>query len=251
LKSKIEILDEKLPNFFYKYVWADNVIKILETKRLWFSSPQDFNDPFDCNVNLIDFTPSNENIEKFINEKVSKNRSVRRQEINKNKRDPYRIKNQMAKQTQDLFYKSGICCFSEVNDNILLWAHYADNHKGICLKFSSDLADIGTMTAKVNYKTGYETANFWTEEGGAIYHLVFTKSDDWSYEKEIRVFRMISKGAIDFDVSNLTQIIFGCKADQSTIEKIKKIVLENNYKHIKFGQARQTKSSFKLFIDNK
>ena len=76
LKSKIEILDEKLPNFFYKYVWADNVIKILESKRLWFSSPQDFNDPFDCNVNLIDFTPSNENIEKFINEKVSKNRSV-------------------------------------------------------------------------------------------------------------------------------------------------------------------------------
>jgi len=249
LKNKIQIIDEKLPDFFYKYARIDNVIKILESKTLWFSSPKDFNDPFDCNVNLIDFTPRNEDIVKFINEKLVKNRTVRRKEINKNKRDSYRIKNQIAKQTQDLFYNSGICCFSEVKDNILLWGHYADNHKGICLKFSSEIAKIGTMTSKVNYKTRYETPNFWTEEELVIYHLIFTKSDDWSYEKEIRAFRMLSNGSINFEISYLQEIIFGCKTEQSIIEKIKNIVSKNKYKNIKFSKARQTKSSFKLLFE--
>jgi hypothetical protein len=30
-----------------------------------------------------------------------------------------------------------ITCFSEVNYNILMWSHYANNHKGICLKFKT------------------------------------------------------------------------------------------------------------------
>lgn len=243
------ILDEKIPDFFYKYIRTEDAIKILETKKLWFSSPKDFNDPFDCNVNLIDFTPSDKDIVQFINDKVSGNRNIRRQEIRKNKKNPYRIKNQMAEQTQKLFYDSGICCFSEVNNNILLWAHYADSHKGLCLKFNSCIFDVGTTTAKVNYKTGYETSNFWTEKGGAIYHLVFTKSDDWKYEKEIRAFRMLGKGRTDFDIINFTEIIFGCKTDQSTILKMKNLVIDLKYKHIRFRQAKQTKSSFKLRID--
>jgi len=30
-----------------------------------------------------------------------------------------------------------ICCFSGEYDNILMWSHYADSHKGICLRFRS------------------------------------------------------------------------------------------------------------------
>jgi hypothetical protein len=30
-----------------------------------------------------------------------------------------------------------VCCFSGNDDNILMWSHYADSHKGICLRFRS------------------------------------------------------------------------------------------------------------------
>jgi hypothetical protein len=245
----MEILDEKLPNFFYKYIRTENAIKILENKALWFSSPRDFNDPFDCNINLIDFSISDKEITEFINDKVSANRKTRRNEIQKNQRNSYRIKNQMADQSQEMFYNSGVCCFSEVNNNILLWAHYANNHKGLCLKFSSSVAIIAEMTAKVNYKTGYEKVNFWTGQGGAVYHLIFTKSNDWDYEKEIRMFRTLYKGSVTIDITNLTEIIFGCKTDLLTIKKVKNLISDLNYKHIKFKQAKQTKSSFQLRID--
>ena len=32
-------------------------------------------------------------------------------------------------------YERGVCCFSEKKDDILMWSHYADGHKGFCLEF--------------------------------------------------------------------------------------------------------------------
>lgn len=246
---KINNMEEELPEYFYKYMRAENVIKLLESKTLWFSSPKNFNDPFDCNVDLLDFTPSHEGIKEFINQKVSGNRATRREEIAKNKRDPFRIKSQVAGQTQTNFHKSGVCCYSEVNDNILMWSHYSDNHKGVCLKFNSSLRTLGTMTAKVNYLSGYLTSNFWHEKGGAIYHLVFTKAADWKYEREIRSIRILDNGAIVFDINLLEEIIFGCRTDAAVIDRIIKITSDKQYKHIKFKKAKQTKSSFTLRID--
>lgn len=218
----MDIFDETLPEFFFKYIRLDRVIEILKNKELWFSSPKNFNDPFDCNINLIDFEPDENEIKKIINDKISGNRKLRRQEIQKNKRNSFRIKNQFSEQLEEIFYNSGVCCFSEINDNILLWAHYAENHKGICLKFTNKISDIATMTAKVNYKNRYEKVNFWKGKGGAINHLIFTKSKDWKYEKEIRAFTMLDNGKVDFDIKNLTEIIFGCKTDKNTISKIKR-----------------------------
>lgn len=241
-------MDDVLPVFFYKYSRVENVYKMLESKTLWFSSPKDFNDSFDCNVNLIDFIPSELDIVKLINEKVDGNRSVRRKEIQKNKQNSYRIKKQISEQFQEIFYNSGVCCFSEVEDNMLMWSHYADNHKGICLKFKSTIAHVATMTAKVKYSENFEKVKYFSDDPYSIYHLVFSKSDNWSYEKEIRAFIMIHNGKVEFEIDNLEEIIFGCKIEKDEIENIKKIIDKFGYKHIKFKQAIKTNSSFKLNI---
>jgi len=218
---RIEI-DENLPNAFYKFTSAERAIEIVRNKQLWFSSPANFNDPFDCNINLIDFEPNDEQIKMVINDKVQGNRKTRREEIKKNKRNAYRIRNQFAEQSNDMFQNSGVCCFSEVNDNILLWAHYADNHKGICLKFSNGISEIATMTGKVQYKDNYESASFFNQEGDAIYHLIFTKAKDWIYEKEIRVVRILDFGKNDFKIEHLKEIIFGCRTEKKVIQEMKK-----------------------------
>ncbi|MGX7666071.1 DUF2971 domain-containing protein [Flavobacterium pedocola] len=241
-------MDDTLPEFFYKYTKIENVIKTLENKTIWFSSPKDFNDPFDCNIKLIDFTPSEEDIVKLINEKVAGNRALRRKEIQKNKQNPFRIKNQMNEQFQEVFYSSGVCCFSEINDDILMWSHYAENHKGICLKFNSSISNIADMTAKVKYSPTFEKEKFFSGDPYSVYHLVFTKSNNWFYEKEIRAVKMLYNGKIEFDIMNLTEIIFGCKTEETNIKLIKKLILELGYKHIICKQAVLTNSSFKLKI---
>lgn len=36
---------------------------------------------------------------------------------------------------EDYEEKIGVCCFSLDPKSILMWSHYSDNHKGVCLKF--------------------------------------------------------------------------------------------------------------------
>jgi hypothetical protein len=242
-------IDETLPDAFYKFTSAERAIEIVKNKQLWFSSPKNFNDPFDCNINLIDFQPSEEQIKTVINEKVQRNRKTRRQEIQKNKRNAYRIRNQFAEQLNEMFQNSGICCFSEKYENILLWSHYAENHRGICLGFNRGISKIATMSGKVQYRDNYEKALFFGMKGEAIYHLVFTKSKDWSYEQEIRAVRILSNGKTDFDICHLTEIIFGCKTEKSVIQEMKKIIFNLGTTHINFKQAKQTKSSFNLSFE--
>ena len=53
-------------------------------------------------------------------------------------------------------------CFSERNNSLLMWGHYADNHRGICIKFKSLpygahyllplVSDYSLPFHKVNYK---------------------------------------------------------------------------------------------------
>src|SRR5207253_3097370 len=35
-------------------------------------------------------------------------------------------------------YGKGICCFSEEYNNPLLWSHYGDQHRGICIGYTLD-----------------------------------------------------------------------------------------------------------------
>lgn len=247
LKLKMEIeIDETLPDYFHKFTSAERAIEIVENQQLWFSSPKKFNDPFDCNINLIDFEPNEDQIKMVINNKVQRNRQTRREEIKKNKRNAFRIRNQFAEQANEFYQNSGVCCFSEKRDNILLWAHYADNHRGICLKFSKGISEIATMTGRIQYKDKYEKASFFNDKGDAVYHLIFTKSKDWIYEKEVRSINILDYGNVDFKAEYLTEIIFGCKTEKSVVSRMKKVAMELNFKHIKFIQAKQTKSSFEL-----
>ena len=43
------------PERIYKYISLETAIKILENNSLKFSKPSTFNDPFDSDVNLLDF----------------------------------------------------------------------------------------------------------------------------------------------------------------------------------------------------
>lgn len=75
----------------------------------------------------------------------------------------------------------GMICFSKRWHNPLLWSHYADRHRGICLGFEVDerrLKRVNYVTARPNLQVPP------TKE--SMDELLFTKYRDWQYEEEWR-----------------------------------------------------------------
>ena len=75
-----------------------------------------------------------------------------------------------------------VTCFSEINDSNLMWAHYANHLKGVCLVFDADLdKELFSNLHKIDYtkyRKNDEQNNF---------NFYFEKSIDWSYEQEWRI----------------------------------------------------------------
>lgn len=104
----------------------------------------------------------------------------------------------------------GIASFSETQRNLLMWAHYANNHKGICIGYSSDLFldpkikddykdnKILVHTNKpirVKYdscRVDFNSHKFTEKSSKSIIfdilaHVMTLKGNDWIYEKEHRL----------------------------------------------------------------
>jgi hypothetical protein len=85
--------------------------------------------------------------------------------------------------------EAGIISFSKDWQNPLMWAHYGDKHKGICLGFDIDDSHIKEVTyfpermpAEIDMEKKYGGL---TED--IIENLMCTKYIDWKYENEDRV----------------------------------------------------------------
>ncbi|SEH27929.1 DUF2971 domain-containing protein [Selenomonas sp. KH1T6] len=81
-----------------------------------------------------------------------------------------------------------ICSFSMVHDNMLMWSHYSDQHKGLCLEYN--INDI-TNEFGVVFPAVYGRIARYTDLGDLskrdkyIKRFLF-KSKEWEYEKEWR-----------------------------------------------------------------
>ena len=93
------------------------------------------------------------------------------------------------KATQDA--KLGLLCFSEQWKNPVLWSHYADSHRGICLGFDIHSSLHPTKVQYVTKKLRVDPDECGAPHGIAIpeevQELLFvTKFTHWSYEEEVR-----------------------------------------------------------------
>ena len=78
----------------------------------------------------------------------------------------------------------GVLCFCTAWGNPLLWSHYADKHRGMCLGF--DLAE--NTVSPVNYVSERVPIQYpFTQDLETISNqLLWTKYIDWRYEEEWR-----------------------------------------------------------------
>lgn len=245
-----KVVDGQLAAQLYKYRSLSNESKeytldIFRKCELYFSAPNSFNDPFDCKIRPI--VKSREQLAK----NIAKSHSLPydNDEVeNAVKADPT-IETRLIKAVDDVMNTHGICCFSERSSDILMWSHYSDCHKGICLGFEvMKDPDFFDYPINVNYQDTYPIVDMSVDQGIVKYLnvLLETKYSEWAYEKEVRVYKKENK-AYSFNPAALTSIYFGCKADDAVIEEVKQVVRDNeNLGHVNFYKAAIDRTAFKL-----
>ncbi len=84
--------------------------------------------------------------------------------------------------------ENGIICMSKHWQHPMLWGHYADKHKGICLGFDVYESDFHQITYQKERLTlqslGLKNLNDIKEDH--LKKMIHTKYIDWHYEKEYR-----------------------------------------------------------------
>jgi hypothetical protein len=84
--------------------------------------------------------------------------------------------------------RRGVLCFSDSWDNPVMWSHYADRHRGICLGF--DVPDhavkpIDYSAHRLPFRLDDAERTAVTPD--MIEQLIYTKFEDWRYEQEYRI----------------------------------------------------------------
>ena len=141
-------MPEKIPPKLFKYQsCTDYAINNLRNLCLWFSKPGNFNDPFDCDINFNIKGVNEKSIKALfdiarewnLDKKAFDEQYLNEGQINeKFKQDAIdRAIQATNKVKKENWMHIGVACFSEANDNILMWSHYANNHEGFCLEFDT------------------------------------------------------------------------------------------------------------------
>jgi hypothetical protein len=130
-----------------------------------------------------------------------------------------------------------------------MWSHYASNHEGICFGFDFQVAGQFLFGHWVRYAQDFPVLNYIeTVANGLDYRPItigalYTKSDQWSYEREWRV--KSTPGVKVYPPGALTEITFGCRTSPQTIREVRKVVDQNDQRPVLF-RARVVPGKFAL-----
>jgi hypothetical protein len=206
----------------YKYMSGEGAVRLFRTSMLRFTQPSEFNDPFERQPFLkgLADTPTLENqfhdgfgktLDPQIDEMLAKLNLTDEQKARIDREAIKREAQSQAPQALELFnsfarvatpvvsrqiYKSsnenlGALCLTEKPDNLLMWPHYADHHRGVVIEFDENHDFFNRRVGpqdefrhfrKVLYTESRPTV--FLNDSTAIDFFYF-KSKEWEYEQEM------------------------------------------------------------------
>ncbi|CAB3753577.1 DUF2971 domain-containing protein [Paraburkholderia humisilvae] len=198
-----------------------HLIDSLARSTIWCAQPSKLNDPFDCQINLKD----------SFSRAAVKSSGAHKKWLEQFCRD-----GKFFEMWEKLFKQVGVCSFSLNLYNSLMWSHYADEHKGVCLlyrfaeKFLIDPTSKIIGVDEVHYEPDVLTD--WLANDPPTddpYELsveltkiyLMAKAPDWSYESEARIVRF-DHGLFAIPPDSLIQVCFGLRTPEADVARIKK-----------------------------
>lgn len=162
----------KPPAILYKYLPAKRV-DFFEQPCLRFTPIEELNDPFETQLALMRESEGRHGV----------------------LHEAMKIAQSLLMPLFDSFLYTGILSLSSTNSNLLMWAHYTNNHTGFVLGLDATDA----LFESVDMVKYSESRLFFDEIGqsrkhGAslLYRNMFYKSIDGAYENEWRIFKGLS-----------------------------------------------------------
>lgn len=218
---------------------------LLIESKVYMVCPIWFNDPFDCKVRLSSRGVRRYHVEQLVDYTAQraglsrKDRQRRKARWLSEWESDSTLIDRVLKMTEEIALDTsthiGMLSLSESPDNILMWSHYADGHRGLCIKCDvSQFPEVDDKLHKVNYEEEYPRVTEYLHamkhgDNEAAMRLLFTrKSKHWKYEDEWRYIRFFADGMeeiasqpVSFPLDAITGVIFGCamrKRDRELVE---------------------------------
>lgn len=233
----------------------------LKAQSLYFGSPRNFNDPYDCAITATAADPSPDQIELVKQHYLSDpslSPSLKRQ-LESMPPDELRQQlvngaNKAVTNARETFLNTkGVTCFSERNDDLLMWAHYGGQYKGICLAFNTD-KDPFTKLRPVRYIDAIpqiDIVDFTVNKNHdkMLDDLYCTKSNSWKYEKEWRAIHSDAGTLFTYEANALRAIYFGPDIERQPLE-IVCLIIQGQNPDVQFFKGKRSETEFKVEFKN-
>lgn len=245
----------------------DYTLDLLINNKLYFAPANSYNDPYETEFR-IKYNSWSDLIELFVRVEI-KNTGINEEEARKKVEHVLsRVsKEQIEMRLWEAAYnmseyagqRVGVYCLCGNPYDLLMWGHYSFGHRGICIQFEDQTINqmFNNSLYKVKYQNelpsleiskllssqfhidAYRSMDIWT-----------TKSNDWKYEQEWRIFDIIrGPGVHPINSRIISKVLLGRAIDKEL--RVKLISeLESKASHIQILQAVPLKSKYGLtFID--
>lgn len=211
-------------------------IDTIKESKVWLSAPIGFNDMNDCKIGFIGKTRSDgsgndfENINKCLNilysqeyyyptplkKEVTDLLRLYIQDIHITPLGQHIYDTRLAGQILEsinsiTLEKSGVSCFSgekAARNSDLMWAHYADNHRGFCIEYEYDEREFSLFAVTYSSHPIMASAKEFLFTPDEIFvRLLTTKSVEWMYEDEWRIVEINCLDDVDVANKGKTHIL--------------------------------------------
>jgi hypothetical protein len=279
----------------YKYMSADSALRCFRTGMVRFTQPVEFNDPFEMQpfVKGLADEPSIEaqfreqfgaTVDPELDKMLSTLTPEQRTKIDRNSiRDAVQqqapealaLLKRLAEIATPLVSRQiydtgnenlGALCLTEKPDNLLMWTHYADHHRGVVIEFDTTHdffnrrlgpQDDFRHFRKVIYTQ--DRPNVFLADSDAVDFFYF-KSKEWEYEQEWRLIvplgdcsqRIEQPLGYPICLFNIPPecvhgVIIGCRMPEPQKFALAKLVRQNpEFNHLRFQQAETDKHVFAI-----
>jgi len=217
----------------YKYQpITEQTLGNLARRKLWASCPSAFSDPFEFRLQRVANPPG-----------IAE---LRTQNPHLDSLSDAEFLDGAITEFERTISSSGVVCFAQEPNETLMWSHYADRHRGMCLGFSGETALEEVAVYPVEYSDDYPELTFkqiWHRNGLA--RVLWTKHSKWSYEKEFRLIRIEGNQLIDYPGS-LTRVIFGLRTSASDQQAIRKVLATESA--VEYFKVVQDPAAYELHV---
>jgi len=223
------------------------LLESLVQSALYFPTRAQLNDPFDCNVDIM----------RAIDRAIQRGGEQEIELLRQFQADQDSI-TRFDRGLESL----GVGSFSLTHQETLLWSHYANDHKGVAVRYDfpeeflnneDEILGVSSVSYDSNAISDWLSGNIaqWRDDHrsfiiGLLKRVLMSKAPSWAYEQEARIVRPTA-GPFNIPRTTLTHIFFGLQTTPKD-ESLVRAILEKQYHSVKFGRAVRTEEDFGLGI---